>query len=32
MIASKLIQRHLTKEDNERLIEEAPKQVEGPRH
>jgi F-type H+-transporting ATPase subunit b len=32
MIASKLIQRNLTKEDNERLIEEALKQVEGPKH
>jgi len=32
MIASKLIQRNLTKEDNERLIEEALTQVEGPRH
>ena len=32
MIASKLIQRNLTKEDNERLIEEALEQVEGPRH
>ena len=32
MIASKLIQRNLTKEDNERLIEEALKQVEQPRH
>jgi F-type H+-transporting ATPase subunit b len=32
MIASKLLQRNLTKEDNERLIEEALKQVEGPRH
>jgi len=32
MIASKLIQRNLTKEDNERLIEEALKQAEGPRH
>jgi F-type H+-transporting ATPase subunit b len=32
MIASKLIQRNLNKEDNERLIEEALKQVEGPRH
>ena len=32
MIASKLIQRNLTKEDNERLIEEALRQVEGPRH
>src|SRR6476620_9998228 len=31
MIASKLIQRNLTKEDNEKLIEEALKQVE-PRH
>ena len=28
MIASKLIQRHLTKEDNERLIDDALKQVE----
>jgi F0F1-type ATP synthase membrane subunit b/b' len=27
MIASKLLQRNLTKEDNERLIEEALKQV-----
>jgi len=32
MIASKLIQRNLTKEDNERLIEEALRQVETPRH
>jgi F-type H+-transporting ATPase subunit b len=32
MIASKLIQRNLSKEDNERLIEEALKQVDGPRH
>jgi F-type H+-transporting ATPase subunit b len=32
MIASKLIQRNLTREDNERLIEEALKQVEGQRH
>ena len=32
MIASKLIQRNLTKEDNERLIEEALKQVSGPQH
>ena len=32
MIASKLIQKNLTREDNERLIEEALKQVEGPRH
>ena len=32
MIASKLIQRNLTKEDNEKLIEEALKQVESPRH
>jgi F-type H+-transporting ATPase subunit b len=32
MIASKLIQRNLTKEDNEKLIEEALRQVETPRH
>jgi F-type H+-transporting ATPase subunit b len=32
LIASKLIQRNLSKEDNERLIEEALKQVEGPKH
>jgi F-type H+-transporting ATPase subunit b len=32
MIASKLIQKNLTKEDNERLIEEALKQVQGPQH
>ena len=32
MIASNLIQRNLTKEDNEQLIEEALKQVEQPRH
>jgi len=32
MIASKLIQRNLSKEDNEKLIEEALKQVESPRH
>jgi len=32
MIASKLIQRNLTKEDNEKLIEEALEQVETPRH
>ena len=32
MIASKLIQRNLTKEDNDRLIEEALRQVEEPRH
>ena len=32
MIASKLIQRNLTKEDNEKLIEEALQQVETPRH
>jgi F-type H+-transporting ATPase subunit b len=32
MIASKLIQRNLSREDNERLIEEALKQVEGPQH
>ena len=31
MIASKIIQRNLTKEDNERLIDEALKQVEGRR-
>jgi F-type H+-transporting ATPase subunit b len=32
MIASKIIQRNLSKEDNERLIDEALKQVEGRRH
>jgi len=32
MIASKIIQRNLTKEDNEHLIDEALKQVEGRRH
>jgi F-type H+-transporting ATPase subunit b len=32
MIASKLLQRNLTKEDNERLIDEALRQVETPRH
>jgi len=32
MIASKLIQKNITKEDNERLIEEALKQVQGPQH
>ena len=32
MIASKIIQRNLTKEDNERLIDEALKQVEGRTH
>ena len=32
MIASKLIQRNLTREDNDRLIEEALKQVSGPQH
>jgi F-type H+-transporting ATPase subunit b len=32
MIASKLLQRNLTKEDNERLIEDALKQVDSPRH
>ena len=32
MIASKLIQRNLTKEDNDRLIEEALRQVSGPQH
>ena len=32
MIASKILQRNLTREDNEKLIEEALKQVETPRH
>jgi len=32
MIASKIIQRNLSKEDNQRLIDEALKQVEGRRH
>jgi len=32
MIASKLIQKNLTKEDNERLIEEALRQVAGTKH
>jgi F-type H+-transporting ATPase subunit b len=32
MIASKIIGRNLSKEDNERLIEEALKQIETPRH
>lgn len=32
MIASKILRRTLTKEDNEQLIEEALKQVESPRH
>lgn len=32
MIASKLLQRNLTKEDNDRLIEEALRQVESPKH
>jgi F-type H+-transporting ATPase subunit b len=32
LIASKIIQRNLTREDNERLIDEALKQVEGRRH
>jgi F-type H+-transporting ATPase subunit b len=32
MIASKIIQRNLSREDNERLIEEALKQVESRRH
>ena len=32
MIASKLIRKNLTKEDNERLIEDALKQVQGPQH
>jgi len=31
MIASKIIQRNITKEDNERLIADALKQVEGTR-
>jgi hypothetical protein len=32
MIASKIIQRNLSKEDNERLIDEALKQVENRRN
>jgi F0F1-type ATP synthase membrane subunit b/b' len=32
MIASKIIQRNLTKEDNEKLIDDALKQVEGRRN
>jgi F-type H+-transporting ATPase subunit b len=32
LIASKILRRNLTKEDNEKLIEEALKQVETPRH
>ena len=32
MIASKILRRNLTKEDNEKLIDEALKQVETPRH
>jgi F-type H+-transporting ATPase subunit b len=32
MIASKIIQRNLTREDNERLIDEALQQVQGRRH
>lgn len=32
MIASKLIQRNLSREDNDRLIEEALRQVEAPKH
>jgi F-type H+-transporting ATPase subunit b len=32
MIASKLLQRNLTKEDNEKLIEDALKQVDSRRH
>jgi F0F1-type ATP synthase membrane subunit b/b' len=32
LIASKILQRNITREDNERLIEEALKQVETPRH
>jgi F-type H+-transporting ATPase subunit b len=31
-IASKIIQRNISKEDNERLIQDALQQVEGPRH
>ena len=32
MIASKIIQRNISKEDNERLIEDALKQLDAPRH
>ena len=32
LIASKILQRNLSKEDNERLIEDALKQIETPRH
>jgi F0F1-type ATP synthase membrane subunit b/b' len=32
MIASKIIQRNLSKEDNDRLIEEALRQVEARKH
>ena len=32
MIASKIIQRNISKEDNERLIEDALKQIDAPRH
>jgi F-type H+-transporting ATPase subunit b len=32
MIASKIIQRNISKEDNQRLIDEALKQIEGQRH
>ena len=32
LIASKILQRNLSKEDNERLIEEALRQIETPRH
>ena len=32
MIASKIIQRNISKEDNERLIDDALKQIEAPRH
>jgi len=32
LIASKILRRNLTKEDNEKLIEEALKQVDSPRH
>jgi len=32
MIASKIIQRNISKEDNERLIEDALRQIDNPRH
>ena len=32
MISSKIIQRNISREDNERLIEDALKQIESPRH